>query len=196
MNSVPNLFDPTTNVIWQHMNRIFTTSTDGLRPTLFNPQDARTLLALYWGVSNSVTRQTYLAFTGPEVLSPRSQEPATKPEPSHLSSVPSHSTALLWACRRTEFNSARYVHRNHTCAVISLTDVGELSFIQRKVYGRAVMLTTHPLLVPWVKKESGQTSSPPMLQKWRVLPFTRFLPTKSKHVFARRLPNEVRCGRK
>jgi hypothetical protein len=28
--------------------------------------------------------------------------------------------------------------------------------------GRGVMLTTHPLLLPWVRKERGYTSSPPM----------------------------------
>jgi hypothetical protein len=36
------------------------------------------------------------------------------------------------------------------------------------ISGRGLLLTTHPLLVPWVKKERGYTSSPPMRQNWRV----------------------------
>jgi hypothetical protein len=35
--------------------------------------------------------------------------------------------------------------------------------------GRGVLLTTHPLLVLWVKKETGYTSSAPMYQNWHTM---------------------------
>jgi hypothetical protein len=34
--------------------------------------------------------------------------------------------------------------------------------------GQGVLLTTHPLLVPWVKKERNYTSSPPVCRNWHV----------------------------
>jgi hypothetical protein len=35
-------------------------------------------------------------------------------------------------------------------------------------WGRGVLLTAHPLLLPWVIKERGYNSSPPVRQNWRV----------------------------
>jgi hypothetical protein len=32
-----------------------------------------------------------------------------------------------------------------------------------------MLLTTHPLLVPWVRKERGSTSSPPACQNWHIM---------------------------
>jgi hypothetical protein len=34
--------------------------------------------------------------------------------------------------------------------------------------GRGLLLNTHPLLVPWVRKERDYTSSPPVRPNWRV----------------------------
>jgi hypothetical protein len=35
--------------------------------------------------------------------------------------------------------------------------------------GRGVLLTTHPLLVPWGRKDRSYNSSPPMLQIWHIM---------------------------
>jgi hypothetical protein len=52
-------------------------------------------------------------------------------------------------------------------------DTGDLPGLK---CGQGVMLTTHPLLVPWIRKERAYTSPPPVRQN--VYPF--FLPNLIK----------------